>query len=300
MNRLIEFIKKIYLFVIFIILEVLAFNTYQDSSIYTRGELYNLSNKILVHIHKSVTKVKDYFELSYVNENLARQNAELSYRLSVMEDINLRMIRGEVMDTLTLKQEVLLDTMSFVSDSTIFVTDVNLKQDRYISARVVNNSVHKLRNYITLDRGKLDSVKVNSPVVSNGCIVGYIVSVSNNYSVVISMLNSDFRTNGMSTRDGALCSIFWDGKDVSEVQFSGISRYSDIYVGDTITTTGFSNFFTGGKLIGTIKDFEIKDQMYYRGNLKLFIPFDKLRFVDIIYPDNLDERIELEQNIVIQ
>lgn len=300
MNRLIEFIKKIYLFVIFIILEVLAFNTYQDSSIYTRGELYNLSNKILVRLHKSVTKVKDYFELSHVNDNLARQNAELSYRLSVMEDINLRMIRGEVMDTLTLKQEVLLDTMSFVSDSTILVTDVNLKQDRYISARVVNNSVHKLRNYITLDRGKLDSIKVNFPVVSDGCVVGYIVSVSDNYSVAISMLNSDFRTNGMLTRDGSLCSIFWDGKDVSEVQFSGISRYSDIYVGDTITTTGFSNFFTGGKLIGTVKDFEIKDQMYYCGNLKLFIPFDKLRFVDIIYPDNLDERIELEQNIVIQ
>lgn len=300
MNRLFQFIKKIYLFLIFIILEVLAFNTYQDSSVYTRGQFFIASNSVMIKIHEMVNSVKGYFELRGVNDELALSNAQLAHRLSVMEDLNLRLIRGEVIDTLVKSDTIdiaLIDTLSFSIDTTVVVSDVIIKKDRYISARVVNNSVSKRRNYITLDRGELDSIKVDNPVVCNDVVVGYIVAVSKNYSIAISMLNTDFRTSGMLKRDGSLCSIFWTADSPDEVEFSGISRYSDIQVGDTILTTGFSSYFTGGKLVGTVKEFEIKDQMYYGGKLKLFIPFDKLRYVEIIYPEHIEERLTLEDSL---
>ncbi|MEG0499838.1 MAG: rod shape-determining protein MreC [Rikenellaceae bacterium] len=300
MNRLFQFIKKIYLFLFFIILEVLAFNTYQDSSVYTRGQLFIASNNVMIAVYEKVNNLKSYFELRKTNDELALSNAQLAYRLSLMEDLNLRLLRGEVIDTLTKQDTIdtlLMDTTSFSSDTTIILADVSIKKDRYISARVVNNSVSKRRNYITLDRGELDSIKINNPVVCNNVVIGYIVAVSKNYSVAISVLNTDFRTSGMLKRDGSLCSVFWNGDKIDEVDFSGISRYSDIQVGDTIVTTGFSSYFTGGKLIGTIKEFEIKDQMYYGGKLKLFISFDKLRYVEIIYPENIDERLMLEDSL---
>lgn len=303
MNRLFQFIKKIYLFLLFIILEVLAFNTYQDSSVYTRGQLFNFSNSIMIEVYNWVNDLREYFELKKVNQQLALSNAELAHRLTTMENLNLRLIRGEVIDTVAQAQKdsidtTLVDTLTFATDTSVIVSDVHIKKDRYISARVVNNSVAKRRNYLTLDRGELDSIKINNPVVCNDVVVGYIVAVSKNYSVAISMLNTDFRTSGMLSRDGGLCSIFWNGDSPDEVEFSGISRYSNIQVGDTIVTTGFSTYFTGGKLIGTVKEFEIKDQMYYGGKLKLFLPFDKLRYVEIIYPELIDERLMLEDSLV--
>lgn len=301
MNRLFQFIKKIYLFLIFIILEVLAFNTYQDSSVYARGQLFNFSNGIMINVHNWANHLKEYFELKEVNQELALNNAQLAHRLAMMEDLNLRLIRGEVIDTVTQRSTIdttQVDTLSFLIDSSLIVSDVHLKKDRYISARVVNNSIAKRRNYLTLDRGEVDSIKINNPVVCDNVVVGYIVAVSKNYSVAISMLNTDFHTSGMLSRDGGLCSIFWSGDSPDEVDFSGISRYSNINVGDTIVTTGFSTYFTGGKLIGTVKEFEIKDQMYYGGKLKLFIPFDKLRYVEIIYPELIDERLMLEDSLV--
>lgn len=300
MNRLAKFIKKIYLFLIFIILEVLAFNTYQDSSVYTRGELHNSSNKFLIHLHSGVSNVTEYFKLKTINSDLAQQNATLTARLMAMEDMNVRLIRGEVMDTLSgVEGEAMLDTVTFSIDSTIIINDANIKKDKYLSARVVNNSLTRYRNFMTLDRGELDSVKINCPVVSNDMVVGYVVAVSRNYCIAISILNIDFRTSGMLKKDGGICSIFWDGDSPDEVSFSGISRYSDIAVGDTITTTGFSTFFTDGKLIGTVSSFEIKDQMYYGGRLKLFASLNRLRYVDIILPENIDERLQLEDSLKV-
>lgn len=300
MNRLFLFFKKIYLFIIFIILEMLAFNIYQDSSVYTRGQLYNISNHFMIEVHTVISDVKEYFRLKEENGLLARQNAELEFRLAAMEAVNMRLVRGEVIDTLTdtlIIDTMLQDTLSFRSDTTVTLVDVSIKKDRYIAARVVNNSVDRRRNFITLDRGEADSIKVNFPVVSNNVVVGYIVAVSRNYSVAVSVLNTEFRSSGTLSRDSSLCSVYWTGDSPDEIEFSGISRYSAIQVGDTILTTGFSSYFTSGKLIGTVKEFEVKDQMYYGGKLKLFITYNKLRYVEIIYPDNLDERFELEDSV---
>lgn len=300
MNRLFLFIKKIYLFIIFIILEVLAFNIYQDSSVYTRGELHNISNHVMIEVHKTINNVKEYFQLKGENSQLARQNAELEFRLAAMEAVNMRLVRGEVMDTLTDTVKIdatLTDTLRFFSDTTITLIDVSIKKDRYISARVVNNSVDRRRNFITLDRGEADSIKVNYPVVTNNMVVGYIVAVSRNYSIAVSVLNTEFKSSGTLSSDSSLCSVYWSGDSPDEIDFTGISRYSKIKTGDTILTTGFSSYFTPGKLFGTVTKFEVKDQMYYGGKIKLLTSFNKLRFVEIIYPDKIDERFELEDSV---
>ena len=57
------------------------------------------------------------------------------------------------------------------------------------SARVINNSVFKRNNFLTLNKGIKDGIKIGQGVVINDGIVGIVKSVSQNYSLVISILN---------------------------------------------------------------------------------------------------------------
>lgn len=305
MNRLFDFIRKIYLVIVFIILELIAFNSYQDDSVYVRGEVHNISNNFLGDAYVVIRDITDYFSLKKTNKEILEVNAQLMGRLAVVENLNMRLLRGEILDTLSKSDSLMnfaipdsVETIEIISDSSsVVVMAPSISNDRYITARVLNNAVTGQRNCITFDRGSVDGVKLDLPVVCNNSIVGYIVAVNKNFSIAISVLNVDFKTSGMLKTDGSLCSIFWDGGNYEEANFSGISRYAKINKGDTIVTTGFSSFFTSNKLIGVVKDFSLIDGMYYSGKIDLVTEFYKLKDVQIIFPDNLEERIELENEV---
>lgn len=316
MNRFFEFCKRIYIFLIFILLELLVLGYYRGSSVYTRGKFHGISNNILSKYNDKTSTIREYFHLVEINDSLSSVNSSLREQLYAMEEANMRLIRGERFDTLNSEvisvvdsmdlfdpitgmiSRVELDTLLFGIDTTLMIIDIDFVKDKYIPAKVVSNSIYNKKNYITLNRGTLDSVRVDYPVIVDDKIVGYIVSVSRNYSIAISMLNTDFKSSGRLKNSDELCSIFWDGESAEEINFSGISRYSDIMKGDTITTTGFSKFFAGGKLIGEVIDFELKDNLYYAGKLRPFTRFDRLNYVDIVFPENLFQRLELEDSFL--
>ena len=54
--------------------------------------------------------------------------------------------------------------------------------DHYLfnSARVINNSVFKRNNFLTLNKGSKDGIKIGQGVVINDGIVGIVKSVSQN------------------------------------------------------------------------------------------------------------------------
>lgn len=300
MNRLIEFIRNKYIFVIFILLELVAYNFYRNVSVYTKAEIYNISNTFYGNIYSLIDNISNSFSLKDNNDDLREVNARLRAELSTLEYLNMRLLRGDKVDTLVTSDINTMDNIGMITDSLVStsIDSSDIYKDKYITARVLNNSLNNLKNYITLDRGSLDSIKINYPVVHNDAIVGYIIAVNKSYSIAMSVLNSDFKTSGMLSTDGSLCSIYWDGDSSEEAKFSGISRYTDINVGDTLLTTGFSSFFTRDKMIGTIKDFEIVDNRYYNGTIKLSTPFHKIKNVEIIFPYNIDKREQIEESVI--
>ncbi|MBQ5814892.1 MAG: hypothetical protein IIW30_02820, partial [Flavobacteriales bacterium] len=61
----------------------------------------------------------------------------------------------------------------------------------YIPARIVKNSTRMLKNYIVLNRGAKDGVKVDDAVITDSSVVGMIVDVSQHFSVCRSILHTD-------------------------------------------------------------------------------------------------------------
>ena len=274
MFRLLLFLKKIYFFALFVVLELLAFSYFYRSSAYTNAKIMNASNRLVGGVYNSLHQVKSYFLLKEENRQLLDRISELENRLE-----NYR--AGEL----------------FLRDSSRFEPVDSLGCYIYRNARVINNSIVRRHNFLTLDKGRRNGIEKDMAVTQNGMLVGYVLHVSDKFAVCMSLLNIDFKTSGRGLRGDYDGSIRWNGIRYDHATLSEIPRYAEINVGDTIVTTSFSSRFPEGIGIGTVESFELINGTYYEADIRLFTRFGALRYVDVIRYKDMEERRLLEEMI---
>jgi len=119
-----------------------------------------------------------------------------------------------------------------------------------LSAEVVGKSSVEMRNYITLDRGYSDSISRGMPVRTPDGLVGSIVSVDDNYSLVELLTNRNVRVATQiqrSTIDGIMV---WEGGEVFKI--NNIPDSYDVVVGDIVYTSNFSNKYPDNIPVGEV------------------------------------------------
>ncbi|RZK30030.1 MAG: rod shape-determining protein MreC, partial [Hymenobacter sp.] len=122
--------------------------------------------------------------LREVNDKLAAENASLRDQL---------------------KGSMYVDTVAKGS-----VTDTVYKQQyNYITAKVINNSVNRRNNTITINVGSDAGVQKGQGVITKDGVVGKIVLVSPHFSVVQSLLHSEFVVSAMLANSTQLGSFSW-------------------------------------------------------------------------------------------
>ena len=267
MRRLLEFIRSTYVFLIFVVIEAAALNHYARSSVYARAKILTRAAYVAGTVNGGVNEVKRYFSLGRENDELLARLAELENRLSVYES---GMASGAGSDT---------------------EFDPMWAKYYYMTASVVSSSVNKLNNFMIIDKGMDDGVRTSMGVVSpRGAMVGYVVGCSNRYAAVMPIINTSFKSSGMLTGGGNFGSIEWNGHGIHEVQLSGLSKYAKPEVGDTIVSTGHSNIFPQGILIGCVKRFEMNDiQTAYNLDVELAVDISSLHRVILIDNRDLEE-----------
>ncbi len=267
MYRLLYFIKKTYVAIIFIVLEIFAIRSYAYSTPYAQSRLLAFSNSVVGRIHGMFGEVGHYFSLRSENIRLTERIAELENRLDAC-----RGYMPQEQDSLT----------------------VNTYE--YIAARVIANSVNRPQNFITLNKGFNDDVAIDMAVISpEGFVVGYVVNCSENYSIAMTVLNTDFRTSGKLASDGNPGSVHWNGGDPTIVEFDEVSKYAVIEQGEVVTTTGFSHYFPSDLTIGTVESFELnKAQTTYNVRVRLAADMARLGNVLLVNNSSADEIRALE------
>ena len=232
MHRLIEFIKRIYVLVIFILVEGVALWTYASSSPYTEARLLSRTTAVGGAISGVVTDVGHFFSLPEQNRALVARVAELN-------------------ELLESRDKIVAEGM--VADSLMHADD---PQFRYRAARVVSMTTNRRRNYIVLDRGAEDGIAKDMGVITpQNELVGYVVSCSEHYCVVQPMLNTEFSTGGRLVDNNHVCVIRWSGTSKYEMEAVELSVYSEPRKGMEVEVR--SERLPAGVLIGTIKDFEL-------------------------------------------
>lgn len=263
MLKLVEFIKKVYLPLLFVVLEIVAIHYYAHSNSYAEARLLATSNSIVGGVYGSISEVGEYFGLRKRNRVLLDEMAALQNELT-------RYRESEVYKE--------LDSLG---------AEVETKFS-YMTARVVRNTVNRQHNYLTLNKGQRDGVEADMAVITpDGAMVGYVVSCSERYAVAISILNTSFNASGKLAGDGHSGSIYWEGFDAHRVKMHELSKYAPVEVGDTIVSTGYSHFFPEDITIGYIEHLEV-DEPTSSFKVDLRLAADMTRLNDVLLIKNFD------------
>ena len=262
MYRLLEFIKRIYVLVIFLFLESMALLNYATSTPYTEAKILARTSAAGAAISGAISDVGHFFSLPAQNRLLTERVATLSAALGDVEH-----------------------TEGVVTDS----IDHHFK---YHAARVVSMTTNRPQNHIVLDRGSLDGIAKDMGVVTpNNELVGYVLSCTEHYSIVQSMLNTQFNTGGCLVDNGNVCVIGWDGSSRYEVQAKDLSVYSEPEAGMAVEVR--SERLPAGVMIGTIERFELNNtQTAYSATISIAAKMsmlDNVLVVENVHASELDE-----------
>lgn len=242
-----------------------------------------------------LTSVNSY-QKSRVEKGALELTARLEYRINIIRSyIGLKKTNS----ALALENTMLKNTLErFSSSNNMFFYPVNdslyRQSYRYTTAEVINNSVNKQKNFFTLNKGLKAGLTTDMAVINNNSVAGVIVGCSNNFSVVISLLNIDFRVSARIKSSGYFGSLGWDGNNYRRARLSEIPQHVNISVGDTVETTGYSSIFPEGLMIGRIGKFRKSGSDFYTISVDLATDFKKLRYVDVAGYLNKAEQTELE------
>ena len=265
---------KNYAFLLFIALEVIAFTLIFKFNKYQRVQYLNSSNAVTASIFNSANAVGSYFRLASVNRKLAEENARLK---SVLSDAPF---------------------VELLEDTVLVSAELNDSLYRFISAKVINNSVDQQNNYITLNKGRKHGLKPDQGIVNSDGIVGVITNVSESFSLGFSVLNKRWGASAKLKKSGTFGPLSWDGKDSEYAKLDGIPFHVDLTVGDTVVTSSYSSAFPEDIMIGTVHSIEQPSgENYYNIQVKLSVDFRALSYVEVIGNLKIEEINNLESAI---
>lgn len=270
MRNLFNFIAKNYFFFVFIALETLALLLIIQHHHHQRSFFLHSGNAIAGRFYAGVSSVSQYLSLAQVNRELADENA--------------RLLEQSGAAFLVRDNEVFWDMQTFESGDT-----THTQRYRFISARVINNSVQRRNNFMTLDKGRKHGIEENMGVITLNGVAGIVNNVSENFSTVISLLHQDMQISVRLKSQGYIGSLVWEGGDYRRVTMTYIPSHVELAKGDTIVTSGYSRMFPGGIFIGTVSAFEIRrGENFFSADINLALDFNKLGYVYVV-TDNLGE-----------
>lgn len=258
MYRLFQFIYNLRVFLVFVCLElfclacIVSYNPYQGAAYFSTSK--NIVGKTL-EMDRSIT---GYFNLTEVNAQLAKDNAELKNQLAQQIQKN-----------------------SINADTSVSILKV--QQFNYSVARVINNSTQYSNNFFTLDKGSRDGLAVGMGIISPNGVAGQIKACSEHFATAISVLNTKWSVSARIKNTKADGIIQWDGSSPAIVQFTNVGRHHKIKAGDTIVTSGYKEtLFPEGLMIGTIKSVEEEGGAYWKIDVKLATDYTAMDYVFVI------------------
>lgn len=256
MQQIINFLIRNKSFLLFLLLFCLSlFFTIQSHS-YHRSKFINSANFLTGGIYESVNNINQYFNLKEENAKLLEENNRL--------------------------KSILFNEKNELKEN--FSLDSSLaNQFKLTPAKVYKNSFAATNNYLTINKGKRDSIQEDFGVITSKGIVGIIDNTSNKYARVLSILNSNSRVNAQLKNSDHFGSLRWNGESPQIVQLVDIPKQAPIKVGDSVITGGLSTIFPKGIPIGSVVSFALdQTENYYNVEISLFNDMTSIGHVYVI------------------
>ncbi len=272
MKSLLQFLSKYSILLMFIALEVLSLILVTTQNQYQRSAFFSSANSISGWTYSIYSNISSYIGLKKENQVLQEENTLLKNQLTMLENQNEALREG------------------LAADYTYADHDYN-----FISARVINASVNKNHNYLTLNKGKRDGVRVNMGVVNSDGVVGIVCSVGERFSTVIPAINTDAAISCKVKNSNNMGFLKWDGRDYRYCQLKDMAKHIELNVGDTVLTSGVSSIFPSNIMVGTIKEINTAESdAYHQIVVTLSTNYNQLGYVNIVSNNTQIEQLAQE------
>ena len=261
-----ELIGIITTVLLFIALEVVSIVMVSKNSIVQRYRIIGGVRNSQTSMWNTSRKVQYFINYRVENERLAQEN------LKLREDLE--------------RYRTIMDNRDSLIVEPLY---------SYIQARVIKNSTNKQYNYIILNKGADKGIKPGMGVITDKGIVGVVNAVEKHHCQVISFLSADQRVSAKLTKNGSFGPLSWNGHSVMNAVMSEIPAHTEVAVGDTISTSGFSTIYPPDIPIGRVAKIS-ENGVALDLTVALFQNFSALQYVYVIVNNNIDEIKGLEES----
>ena len=165
--------------------------------------------------------------------------------------------------------------------------NATLSEYNYVNATVVGRNIGYWYNTLNIDKGSKSGIKIGDAVITEKGLIGKIINTSN-FSSTVKLLTTDEIINKISIKISSGDDYFYGllsgynvEKNVYEIE--GITDYNIIKEGDIVTTTGLTDYFPSGILIGNVSSI-VKDEFDLNSvvEVKPSVDFSNISIVTVL------------------
>lgn len=271
MHNLIEFFIRYKYWFVFLLLEACSLIMLFRSNSYQGSVYFTTANTVAGTYYSVISDLTSFFGLKEVNEGLSSDNARLLLQIQELKD-----------------------EVSKLKTDTVETQDYGLGH-KLIDAKVVNATLHRNNNLITINKGSADGVHPEMGVICSRGVVGIVSMTSEHYSIVMPLVNTTSSISCRLSKSQYFGTMKWQRGAINISYVTDVPRHAKIKPGETVETNGYSDIFPAGLPIGQVLNFENSaDGMAYHLRVKLFTDFSTLRDVSVIADYVNQERKLLE------
>lgn len=234
--------------------------------------LFTLPQRVIVYVKNYV---KDDNNLYFSNiETLKTENDKMKKELSDLKD---KIADYEVLEAENnlLKQHIKLSDL--YPNYSVIVADI------------IMDSKSNWENTYIINRGSKHGIEPNMAVIAENGLVGYIESVTETTSKIVSILDVGNSISGRvtRTRDTIIVRGSSELAEQKQMKIINIPIGVSLVEGDKIETSGIGGIYPKGILVGKVKSFEQKNNpVENEAIVESIVDFDKLETVAIIRVEN--------------
>jgi len=250
---------------LFLLLELISFTLLYRFNTLQSGVMDKTASNIAGGLFKVENAVTGFVGQRKENRKLAQENAVLQAELFKLRD-------------------------------SAYVASLPNSTDAVTVARVVDNSIRKDNNYITIDKGVNDGLEEGMGVYASEGVVGIVYRAGDNFSLVMPLINGKSSISCCVKRLDSFGFVEWSGGDTSTAWLRDLPSHSGVAPGDTVVTSGFSATFPKNIPVGVVSVVEEDDiSMTPMVEIRLAVDFSRLGFVYVSGSTASDELLNLQK-----
>lgn len=273
MRALIDLIIKNKHWFVFIGLEVLSLAFLFSYNGYQKSVYFTTANDVVGSTYNVISGITSYLHLQEENQALEQTNEEL---------------RRQIIEIQRQIDEHHLDSI-------LRMPSLPKKYD-LVHAQVINGTLHKSNNLLTINKGEADGIRPEMGVVCSQGVVGIVYMTSEHYSIVMPILHVNSKISCRLRNSEYFGSLIWQRGYADIAYVTSIPRHAEVAPKDIVETNGYSDIFPPGLPIGMVHRInDSTDGISYMLRVKLFTNFTTLRNVSVITNYQSAERRQLEE-----